>query len=556
MEGRRAEVRGVLGSLGILLLVSAYRQLSLRLLPGDAARPYIVCAVYLGLLLSWGISIRSRFTQRSMRTFLLTEMSAMLFWLAVRFVQETVVPQNIYAVRILGYFIIVPAVTIPLLGLYAAFGLGRGDEYRFSRGWYLLAVPAAAMIAITLTNESHHWVYRVVAGEPQPNLYFHPNYGIFVVYGWIFLLVIARTLVIYRRNRPVKNKSALQKLAPYLGPTAMLAFCIPYTASSFWVRWELVEFSAGVFALEAASWELFIWLGLIPVNTQYKTVFDRSTASMQILSEDGVPIVRSDSAPALTPEQFSDLIEQKPVITGTGQELQAYKIRDGYFVWQRDVSRLRRVIAELRKSSAELEQESALLAQELKIKSEEAAVAEQNRIYNQLTLEVGPQLRLLEKLLEMLENAPDKAEVFQRIGIVGAYVKRRCSLRLIEQTDGTITGEDLALGFRELEDHLRGMNIDARLDWSDAALPSARFALLCFDVFEYLLEYHQFKISAVRAALLPDSSFSVSVCPSGTHAAAPAEELARMEGTGFSISCAESGMMYTVHIREGGEDIC
>jgi hypothetical protein len=65
VEGRRAEVRGVLGSLGILLLVSAYRQLSLRLLPGDAARPYIVCAVYLGLLLSWGISIRSRFTQRS-----------------------------------------------------------------------------------------------------------------------------------------------------------------------------------------------------------------------------------------------------------------------------------------------------------------------------------------------------------------------------------------------------------------------------------------------------------------------------------------------------------
>ena len=113
---------------------------------------------------------------------------------------------------------------------------------------------------------------------------------------------------------------------------ALLAFCAPYTASSFWVRREFIEFSAGMFFIEAASWELFIYLGLIPVNTQYKTVFDRSTAAMQIISDDGRLLVRSASAPALTAEQAAALLHRQTVTTTNGQELQAYQIQNDCFV--------------------------------------------------------------------------------------------------------------------------------------------------------------------------------------------------------------------------------
>jgi hypothetical protein len=112
------------------------------------------------------------------------------------------------------------------------------------------------------------------------------------------------------------------------------------------------------------------------------------------------------------------------------------------------VSQLRSVISQLRKSEAELRQESGLLSQELRLKSEEAAVAEQNRIYNQLTIEVGPQLRMLEQLLKKQETVPDRAALFREICLIGTYVKRRCSLRLIEQSDGAIPSGDLALSFR------------------------------------------------------------------------------------------------------------
>jgi len=553
MESRRAEARGVLGALALLAAVSLYRQLSLRFLPDDPVRPFAVFAVYLALLLFWGTSIRRRFTQRNTRLFLLGEVSVMLFWAAIRFVQEAAVPRNIALVRFLGYFILIPAVAVPLLGLYAAFGLGRGDEYRFSRRWYLLLPPAGALIALALTDELHHLLYRVVPGEPQPNLYFHPAWGIFIIYGWGLALIAGRTVVIYRRNRPVKDKSFLQRLAPFLEPLALLAFCAPYTASSFWVRREFVEFSAGVFFIEASSWELFIWLGLIPVNTQYKTVFDLSTVGMQIVTGDGRPLVRSRTAPELTPEVFAALLEKGVAAGENGQELRAYRLSSGCLVWQRDVSALRGVIRQLRKSAAELEQETGLLAQELKLRSEEAAVAEQNRIYDSLTAEVGPQLSLLRQLLAKRDAVPDREALFSRICLVGGYVKRRCNLRLIEQSDGAISGEDLALSLLDMTALLRDMGVDAELERRAGGPPSAAFALLSLDMLEFLLEYERFAPVSLRA-VLDGGAFTVGV--RSRIGAAPAAALERMSRDGCRVSCETAEGGYRAILTEGGAGPC
>jgi hypothetical protein len=161
------------------------------------------------LLFFWAASIRSRFTQRNMRLFLFSEIFVMLLWLSIRFVQETAAAENIYLVRILGYGINIPAVAVPLLGFYAAFGLGRGDEYRFSGKWYLLLLPAGALIAMALTNESHHFLCYVLPNEPQPNLYFHPYIGTYLIYAWCLALIAARTAVLYRRSRPSGKKRGL-----------------------------------------------------------------------------------------------------------------------------------------------------------------------------------------------------------------------------------------------------------------------------------------------------------------------------------------------------------
>lgn len=554
MRRFRKAAGGLPGAFVLLAAVSAYRQFSLHSFPGDPARPYLVYAVYLALLLWWGASIRRRITQKSIRVFLLLEDIVMLFWLTVRFVQDAFLTGNISLMRFFGYFICVPAAAVPLLALYAAFGLGRGDSYRLPAKWYLLALPAAALIAMAVTDEFHHFLCAVVESEPQPNLYFHPNTGMYMLFLWVLSLVAARILVICRRSGAGKNKSVLYRLAPFSEIALLLLFCAPYTAASFWVNTELIEFSAGIFFIEASSWEIFIRIGLVPVNTQYEKVFDLSTVAMQIFSEDGRPLARSARAPELTEEVFEALRQKSVVSVPEGQELRLHRIRGGYLVWQKDVSRIRSAIEELRRSAGELRQEGALLGQELKLRSEETAVREQNRIYNQLTGEVGEQLALLKSLLQKKDAAADKAALFRQICLIGTYIKRRCNLRLVEQSDGVIPAEDLELSLRDLTVCLSETGAAAELSFCRAPVPSAGFALLALDLYEYLLEYERFAPCSVSAVFREDSSFSVAVLPRGPRAELPPEAaLKRMEKSGCRLTCIPLPGGYEVTLREGGD---
>ena len=529
MQNSRRELTGVLSALALLLLVSLYRRLSMRWLPGDAARPYIVYAVYLVLILGWGTSIRGRITQRNMRLFLLCEAGTMLFWLSVRFVQDAYLYRDVYLMRISGYYISVTAAAVPLLGFYAAFGLGRGDSYRFSGKWYLLLLPAAALILLTVTNERHHFVFRALESEPQPNLYFHPNTGLYILCGWALALIIARVVVMYKRNRPSRDISPLHRAAPFLEIALLLTFSIPYVHSSFWVSRELVEFSAGVIFIEAFSWEVFICIGLIPVNTQYEKVFDLSTVAMQILSDGGEAIARSRCAPEMGADTIGALRRSRTISAPEGKKLRLYPLRSGYLVWQTDVSGLNAVIEQLRKTAAELEQESAILGQELKLRSEETAVREQNRIYNKLTGEVGGQLRLLGSLLQKMDAAGDREALFREICLIGTYVKRRCNLRLIEQAGGGISMEDLTLSFGDMAACLADMGVGTGVKCGVGEDPEPGFALLSLDVFEFLLEYERFRPEYAAAEFGPGPSFSAEIrSRSAREGAMPGRELRGM----------------------------
>ena len=275
---------------------------------------------------------------------------------------------------------------------------------------------------------------------------------------------------------------------------------------------------------------------------------------MQIVLKDGRPCVRSCRAPELSRETFGRLREKTVVSARDGKELQLYPLRNGYLIWQRDVSQLRGVIEQLRRSAGELEQESVLLRQELKLQSEETAVREQNRIYNRLTEEVGGQLSLLRGLLQKADTAADKAVLFRQICLIGTYVKRRCNLRLIEQSEGSISPEDLELSFRDLLSCLAEMGADTDLTRLESAAPPPALALLSLDIFEFLLEYERFAPAAVRVRLAAE--FTVDIRSGARSGVPPAAELARMERDGCRLACAVLPGGYRVTLRGEEETPC
>lgn len=526
-----------------LCAVSAYRQTSMRLVPGDSLRPYAVYAVYAALIAGWWVSIMNRVTQRAMRVCLCSEAVVMLLWMSVRFFQEAFLMRDMPLMRMSGYLISIPVVLCPLLGLYAALMLGMPEEYRLPGRWYLLLVPCASLVVLMLTNEAHHLVFLRGPGETRASLEFHPTYGFILLMAWALALEASRLVLLYRRGRASRRRTRLW-IVPMLVFISEFLFIIPYMVASFVVDVEFIELSAALFFFETMIWESCILIGLVPVNTLYSEVFDRSTVAMQIVGENGETIARSSRAPSLSPELFDRLRHELVLEMPGDKELRLHVFDGGYLVWQKDVSEFNTAIRALRKTGEQLEQEGALLGQELSVRSEEVRVQEKSRILERMTQEVEPQLEQLRELLGELdaeaqgETDETSTRVLERVCLIGACVKRRCNLRLTEQAEGTIVLDDLRLSFRDLCDSLTSLGIGTETLWLPGAEPTAEFSLAILDAFEQVLEYERFEPTIVRTELEDGQHFSMSVwSESGAAGELPGELLSVFGSTDCHAAC-------------------
>ena len=151
----------------------------------------------------------------------------------------------------------------------------------------------------------------------------------------------------------------------------------------------------GLIFILVLCWELYILVGLIPVNTQYEDVFRRSTVAMQILSSDGERIAVSENAAEITPAMLEALKQNQHFSVTEDVIMHLHQIPGGCMIWQTDLSQINHAFRELQRLNAELEEEQDLLAQEIRIQSDEASVQARNDIYDSLSTEVAGQLASL-----------------------------------------------------------------------------------------------------------------------------------------------------------------
>ncbi len=426
MDERKKSVVRLFAAAVLLFAVSAYRQLSMRYWPEDFLQPYLVWAVYMLLLFGWQHTITTKIMQKSMRSHLTAQNIVSILYLTVRFVQDAFLYTDIPWMRFTGYFINIAAVFIPLFGLYSAFYLGKAEDYRISKKWYLLLIPACFLSVMALTNDLHHFFYYIVPNEPQPNLYFHPYIGTYMIHIWALSIIAYQVYVIYQRNGTAKSDPFYRKLAPFYEPILLFLFSIPYAATAYVVRFELVEYSAGLIFIIVLCWQLYILTGLIPVNTQYGEVFRRSTVAMQTLSPSGETIATSENAADITPVILESLKQNQHFSVTEDVIMHLHQIPGGYMVWQTDLSQINQALRELQRLNAELEEEQDLLAQEIRVQSDEASIQACNGIYDSLSSEVAGQLTLLTKLLSKESLSSDD---WNHICLIGTYIKRFCNLR-------------------------------------------------------------------------------------------------------------------------------
>ena len=507
MDERKKSVIRLFAAAALLLAVSAYRQLSMQHWPEDSLRPYLVWAVYMLLLFGWQYTISTKITQKTMRTHLTAQNIISILYLTVRFVQDAFLYVNIPWMRFTGYFINIAAVFIPLFGFYSAFYLGKPEDYQISKKWYLLLIPACFLSMLALTNDLHHFLYYIVPEEPQPNLYFHPYIGTYIIYIWGLSIISYQVYVIYQRNGTTKSDPLYRKLIPFYEPILLFLFSIPYAATAYVVRFELVEYSAGLIFILVLCWELYILTGLIPVNTQYEEVFRRSTVAMQILSPNDERIAVSENVAEITPAMLEALKLNQRFFVTEDIIMHLHQIPGGYMVWQTDPSQINQALRELQRLNAELEEKQDLLAQEIRIQSDETSIQARNDIYDSLSSEVAGQLILLTALLSKESLSADD---WNRICLIGTYIKRFCNLRLTYQEQQMIPMGDLAISLQDMAKCMKNLGIRTSLDFCPTSNLEPELILLIMKALEALLEEVDFRLASMTIQISDRVCFEIT----------------------------------------------
>lgn len=542
MSERKKSIIWLFVAAGLLFAVSGYRQLSMRYWPEDFLRPYLVWAVYMLLLLRWQYTITTKITQKAMHCHLTAQNIVSILYLTVRFVQDAFLYVNIPWMRFTGYFINIAAVFIPLFGLYGAFYLGRPEDYRISKKWYLLLIPACLLSVLALTNDLHHFFYYIMPEESQPNLYFHPYIGTYIVYIWGLSIISYQVYVIYRRNGTTKSDSLYRKLIPFYEPILLLLFSIPYAATAYVVRFELVEYSAGLIFILVLCWQIYILVGLIPVNAQYEEVFRRSTVAMQILSPSGETIAASENAAEITPAMLETLKQNQHFSATEDITMNLHQIPGGYMVWQTDLSQINQALRELQRLNAELEEEQDLLAQEIRIQSDETSIQARNDIYDSLSSEVAGQLVLLTALLS---NESLSTDDWNRICLIGTYIKRFCNLQLTYQEQKTIPMGDLAISLQDVAKCMKKLGIRTSLDFCPTLNLEPELILLITKTLEEILEEADFRLASMTIQISDTVCFEIT----GTDH----EFVSRSLEGGYSLQAEKIPAGYRLLLLQEGE---
>ena len=412
-----------------------------------------VIAIYVGILISWAASVYDRIVSKTIRRYLITLVGLMMLWMLMRTLRHTV----FYYVFPMGqwcwYAYYISMILIPQVSLMAAKCIGKPEEYRQPKSWYLMYIPSIIMIFGILTNDLHQWAFRFHLGyEAGWDIYQH-NILYYVAMVWIFVCIAVMIAEVVRHCRIPGSKKTIWL------PIALLCIAVAYTVL-YAVDSNLfgfIEMTAALCFVVVAIWESCIKTGLIQSNSHYDELLKCSGLGVSVVDNEYTVHYRSDDAINL-PKELMQTATRNPVILDGGIRVSGSKIKGGYTIYQEEISELLDILDELKELREELKDSNAVSMQNYKINKRIRALAEKNRLHDELNRQTAKQINLLNDWLTKLsetDNPDEKRELLRRIVVVGAYLKRRNNLVLVSEQDGMIKEEEMNLSIKEMMNYLQ-----------------------------------------------------------------------------------------------------
>ena len=209
------------------------------------------------------------------------------------------------------------------------------------------------------------------------------------------------------------------------------------------------------------------------------------------------------------------------------------------------------VLEELKELRTELEGSNAVSMQNYRMDKQIRTLAEKNRLHDELHKQTAHQIDLLNDMLKKLietDEPEKKRELLRRIVVIGAYLKRRNNLILVNEQDGIIKEEELKLSIKEMMNNLQFAGIQCASSVQFEKDLPADVAMKCFDFYEYVVENAFDGLSCLLARF-----FCRDDCYYACIDAVCGMDLTRLQTETVSVSESEENC-YTLSFKmEGGD---
>lgn len=437
-------------------------------------KPFAACIVqiyYGAVIVIWAMSIQLRIIQMRVRNCLLLIATMLLIYFVFQVEKYKLINSNGFLLRNVWYWYYVPMIGIPLLFYIISRAIYSDHEALFRPVNILMMVVGSCLCLGFITNDLHGLAFHIRdMVNPDQNYSIGPVYWGFVVY--MIVLYTAALINIIRKNQlvAIKRLSWLPMVVFLIGVVGIIVAETTNWLTYHSIRiWNLTEWYAFIVIVILES---SILIGLIPSNAGY----------IKLLESMSVPIELKDKS------NHTILSSGYQYLNGEQIQVNTFPILGGEITWAVDMSKLYQLNEELKTAAEQLQNRNNYLQTENHTKEEQETLHYRNRVYDQITQIVLPQLKEVEQLLDKSADEVDRNLPY--IAVLNTYIKRRCNMELLKEDMGMLPLLELKLAISESASYLQLCKIQTAVAGSDEGEFPAEEIIRAYEHFENFIEKH------------------------------------------------------------------
>lgn len=443
---------------------------------------YIISVlVYFAFIFSWGIYLERSILSKKIRRLLLFVVFLMIFYILIGVAKHRVFLDGNVAGRLLWYLYYLPQVLATYLSFVIAFRVGKPESYKLPKFLKAFFVFGVIIVAAYLTNDIHQLAFSFnvdfVAWDQQYS--WGPLFYIstFWIYFWLIASVVLLSIKCIAVN---KKKAWIPVFWLLLGSVYIICVYI----FDFW-RSDPFNLPETHCFIVIAMFESSIRIGILPSNRDYSEIVAKSSAAFQIVDSANKVVYCSDNSVKLTQTQMEQA-KKTAVYVDKNTLLLSHQISGGYVFWTEDMTEIGKINDRLSYISQSLSEEGDLLRAENEMREQRAKIAQQTRLYDEISELVRPQLEKIEQLI-YLEG--DFNKNMAQICILNCYIKRRANLELLKNKRSVFTSQELYLSLKESAEYINLYGGASYVEAEKHCNVNSAELLCCFDLWQNIVEY-------------------------------------------------------------------